>query len=407
MTVQDDAKLQKIIDLDKKYYMNTFGNRTPVCFEKGEGVYLYDTKGKKYCDLLAGIAVNCLGHNHHALVEAIKSQAEKLIHCSSLYYIEKQAELAQKLVSLSCCDKVFFSNSGAEANEGAIKLARLYFQKRGLKEKYEIITLEKSFHGRTLATLAATGQEKYHKSYKPLPEKFVSVPANDIDALKGKINENTCAVMMEPIQGEGGINIVDADYAKKVRLLCDQYDLLLIFDEVQCGIGRTGKMFGYEHFGIEPDIFTLAKALGGGVPIGAFLAKEFVAKAMEPGDHGSTFGGNPLACAAALAVLNTIEKDGLLKNVEAMGAYMTEKLNEIAAKTDLIKEVRGKGLMIGIEFTSDIAAAVKDALLEKGFLVGTVGSRVIRLTPPLIIKKEDTDPFFAEFEQALTGGMKQ
>lgn len=394
-------KLQDIIDLDKNYFMNTFGNRTPVCFEKGEGVYLYDSEGMKYCDLLAGIAVNSLGYNHPALVGAIKSQAEKLIHCSSLYYIENQAKLAQKLVSVSCCDKVFFSNSGAEANEGAIKLARLYFQKKGTPDKYEIITLDKSFHGRTLATLAATGQEKYHKSFNPLPQKFESVPANNIEALKAKITKNTCAIMMEPIQGEGGINAVDANYVKQVRALCDSLDILLIFDEVQCGIGRTGKMFGYEHFGVEPDILTLAKALGGGVPIGAFLAKDHVAKYMEPGDHGSTFGGNPLVCAAALAVLDTIEQDGLLENARIVGEYIMGKLKDIATRCDKIKDVRGKGLMIGIEFATDIAGEIKDALFRKGFLTGTIGKNIIRITPPLIITKKDVDPFLSELEQIL------
>ncbi len=393
--------LQYVKDLDKKYFMNTFGDRTPVCFEKGEGVYLYDTIGRKFCDLLAGIAVNSLGHNHPVLVEAIKKQAEKLIHCSSLYYIEKQAKLAEKLVSVSCCDKVFFSNSGAEANEGAIKLARLYFQKRGMPGKYGILTLEKSFHGRTLATLAATGQDKYHKSFNPLPQKFNSVPANKIDLLKAQINDNTCGIMIEPIQGEGGINPIDMEYMTKVRELCDKYDLLLIFDEVQCGIGRTGKMFGYEHFGVEPDILTLAKALGGGVPIGAFLAKDKVAKYMEPGDHGSTFGGNPLACAAALAVLETIEKDNLLDNAKKIGDIIIGQLKEIAGKNSKIKEVRGKGLMIGIEFNSDIAGDVKDLLFNKGYLVGTVGKNIIRITPPLIITENDVSPFIKDFDIIL------
>jgi len=287
-------RLNEIIEMDKQYYMNTF-NRAPVCFERGEGMYLWDINGKKYTDLLAGIAVSALGHSHPALVQAITEQASKLIHCSNLYYIEYQAKLAKLIVENSCADKVFFANSGAEANEGAIKLARLYFRKKGFPEKFEIITLEKSFHGRTLATLAATGQEKYQKNYCPLTPKFLSVPINDLEALEKAITPCTCAVMLEPIQGEGGVNPTTVEYIRGVRELCDRKGILLIFDEVQCGLGRTGKLFGYQHYGVEPDIFTLAKGLAGGFPIGALCAKDFVASAFEPGDHGSTFGGNPLA----------------------------------------------------------------------------------------------------------------
>lgn len=299
-------KLNDIINLDKKYYMGVFGNRTPASFQYGKGINLWDTEGKKYYDFLGGIAVNALGHSHPALVSAIKEQAEKLIHCSNLYYIENQAILAQKLAECSCADRVFFANSGAEANEGAIKLARKYFKKLEKPEKYEIITLLKSFHGRTLTTATATGQEKYKKPYEPLTPGFKHVPINDFGALEAAIGPNTCAVMLEPIQGESGVNPLDATYMKQVKQLCEDNGLLLIFDEVQTGLGRTGKLFGYQHYNVEPDIFTLAKALGGGVPIGALLAKEYVAAAFEPGDHGSTFGGNPFACAAGIAANSTL-----------------------------------------------------------------------------------------------------
>jgi len=390
--------LKEIIALDKKYYLNTFGDRLPVCFTRGEGMKLWDLDGKVYYDFLAGIAVNALGHSHPALVNAIVEQAQKFIHCSNYYYIEPQAKLAQLIVENSCCDKVFFANSGAEANEGAIKLARLYFRKKGFPEKFEIITLEKSFHGRTLATLAATGQEKYQKNYCPLTPKFLSVPMNDIDALDRAITEYTCAVMLEPIQGESGVNPANVDYIKQVRKLCDEKGILLIFDEVQCGLGRTGKMFAYEHFGVEPDIFTLAKALGGGFPIGALCAKEPVASAFEPGDHGSTFGGNPLACSAGYAALSTIINDRLYENSAIMGDYFISELNSLKEKYGIIKEVRGKGLMIGVELFQPKAVAVKLKCLEAGYLIGSVGDNIIRMLPPLIISKEDIDRFITALD---------
>jgi len=393
--------LQEIIALDKKYFMNTFGDRLPVCFVKGEGIKLWDTEGKMYYDFLAGIAVNALGHSHPAIVRAITEQAQKFIHCSNYYYIESQAKLAQLIVENSCCDKVFFANSGAEANEGAIKLARLYFRKKGFPKKFEIITLEKSFHGRTLATLAATGQEKYQKNYCPLTPKFLSVPMNDIEALEKAITKYTCAVMLEPIQGESGVNPADKDYIRQVRELCDRKDIILIFDEVQCGIGRTGKLFGYEHFGVEPDIFTLAKALGGGFPIGALCAKEPFASAFEPGDHGSTFGGNPLACNTAYAALSTILNENLSENSAVMGEYLIEKLGLLKEKYSFIKEVRGKGLMVACEFSTPIANEVKIKCLENGFLIGSVGNNIIRMLPPLIITKADIDLYISALDNVL------
>ncbi|NLP13288.1 MAG: aspartate aminotransferase family protein [Clostridium sp.] len=384
-------KLNEIIELDKKYFMNTFGNRTPVCFDHGKGINLWDLDGKKYYDFLAGIAVSALGHSHPKLINAIKEQAEKLIHCSNLYYIEPQARLAKILVENSCADKVFFANSGAEANEGAIKLARIYFKKKGMPEKFEIITLEKSFHGRTLATIAATGQDKYQKPFSPLTPSFLKVPINDLEALRNAINDSTCAIMIEPIQGESGVNLTTLEYMQGVRKLCDEKGIFLIFDEVQCGLGRTGKLFAYEHLGIEPDIFTLAKALGGGFPIGALCAKKHVASAFEPGDHGSTFGGNPLACAAGLAVMDTMINNNLVKNSEEMGSYFIDKLSTLANKYDFVKEIRGKGLMIGIQLSIEKAVEIKNKCFDKGYLIGSVGNNIIRLLPPLIVTKEDID----------------
>lgn len=383
--------LQEIIELDKKYYMNTFGDRSPVCFQYGKGINLWDIDGNKYYDFLAGIAVNALGHSHPKVVKAIQEQAEKFIHCSSLYYIEQQAKLAQVLVECSCADKVFFANSGAEANEGAIKLARIYFKKKGFPNKYEIITMEKSFHGRTLATIAATGQDKYQKPFSPLTPSFLKVPFNNLDALKNSVSLDTCAIMIEPIQGESGVNLATLEYLKGVRKLCDEKGILLIFDEVQCGLGRTGKLFGYQHYGIEPDIFTLAKALGGGFPIGALLAKDFVAKAFEPGDHGSTFGGNPLACATGLAVMDVLLNEGIVENSEKMGSYFIDRLKELAEKYNFVKEVRGKGLMIAVELSIDKAIEIKNKCFENRYLIGSVGTNILRILPPLIITKQDID----------------
>ncbi len=394
--------LDTLIDMDKKYYMQTFGNRTPVCFVKGEGIHLWDTRGEKYEDFLAGIAVSALGHSHPALVQAITDQAKKLIHCSNYYYIESQARLAKLLAENSCCDRVFFCNSGAEANEGAIKLARIFYKKKGIENKYEIISLHKSFHGRTLATLAATGQEKYKAPYAPLTPTFINVPINDYDALFTAVGDKTCAILLEPIQGEGGVNLISSEYAQRVRKLCDEKDILLIFDEVQTGLGRTGKLFGYEHLGIEPDIFTLAKALGGGVPIGALCAKDFVASAFEPGDHGSTFGGNPLATSAGYAVLSTILNDKLPSRAATVGKYFMEGIKSLKDKHPLIGEVRGKGLMIGLELTEPLAKKLHQKLLDKHYLTGAVSDRVLRMLPPLIVTEEEIDGFIKALDTSLS-----
>lgn len=393
--------INTIKEYDSKYYMNTFGMRTPVCFTHGKGIELWDTEGKKYYDFLGGIAVNILGHCHEKLVNSICSQAKKLIHCSNLYYIENQALLAKNIVENSCADKVFFANSGAEANEGAMKLARMYFYKKNQEHKNEIICLKKSFHGRTLATLAATGQEKYHKPFKSLIKGVKHVETNDISDLENAITENTCAIMLEPIQGESGVNPINKEYMQEVFKLCKLNNCLVIFDEIQCGLGRTGKLFAYEHFGVEPDIFTLAKGLGGGVPLAAICAKAEIADSFEPGDHGTTFGGNPLACAAGLAVFDSLLNDSLVENAAKIGDYFFERLHSLSKNNYLITEIRGKGLMIGIQFKNDIAVDVKNMLFNKGYLVGSVGTNILRLLPPLIITKKDVDYFMETFANVL------
>ncbi|MBQ7876530.1 MAG: aspartate aminotransferase family protein [Clostridia bacterium] len=389
-------KLEEIKALDIASFMNTFGERTPVAFEKGEGMYLYTENGEKYLDMFAGIAVNVLGYNHKEFTKGLSEQVGKLLHTSSLYYIESQALLAKKITDISCAEKVYFANSGAEANEAAIKLAKIYFYKKGV-EKYEVISLKSSFHGRTLATVAATGQEKYQKPYYPLIPGFKQVEINDIDALKEAITDKTCAILLEPVQGESGVHPVDDAYIKEVRRICDEKEIILIFDEIQTGIGRCGKMFCYETLGVEPDVFTLAKALGNGVPIGAVCAKDFVAKGFEPGDHGGTFGGNPLATKAGLLVLSAMEKENLCENSEKMGNYIVEQIK--LALGDKIKEIRYKGLMIGIELFTP-ASEVRKKLFEKKVLVGAVGN-TLRVLPPLIIGKTEADEFIKALKEIL------
>lgn len=390
---------QSIVELGQKYVMNTYG-RLPMALVKGEGARVWDADGKEYLDFVGGLAVNSLGHCHPKVTAAIREQAGKLVHCSNLYWIEPQVKLAQLLVEHSCMDKVFFANSGAEANEGAIKLARKYAKLHYGEKKYEIITMHQSFHGRTLATLTATAQEKFHKGYAPLPEGFKYVPFNDFKALAEAVSDKTCAIMLEPIQGEGGVNEADPGYLDNVKELCQEKGLLLIFDEVQCGIGRTGKLFAYEHFGVEPDIMTLAKALGGGVAIGALLAKEEVAGAFQPGDHASTFGGNPLATTAGVAALDTILKDGVLAKAEEAGAYLKEKLLALKEQYGFIKEVRGKGLILGMELTIP-GAGIVSKCLEAGLLINCTNNTVLRFLPPLIITKAEIDEAVGILTQAL------
>ncbi len=392
--------LEGIKQLDKKYYMNTFGDRLPVCFEKGEGLKLFDDKGKTYYDFLGGIAVNALGHNHEGFVSALKNQIDKLIHTSSLYYIENQAKLAEKIVENTCAKRVFFANSGAEANEGALKLAKIYYYKKGM-DKSEVISLDKSFHGRTLATVAATGQEKYQKPYRPIVTGFKQVKPNDFAAVEEAVTDKTAAIMIELIQGESGVHPMDKEYVQKLRKLCDEKDIVLIFDEVQTGMGRTGKLFAYQQYGVEPDIFTSAKALGNGVPIGAVCACEKVENAFEPGDHGTTYGGNPLATAAGLAVFDAFEKENLVENADKIGKYFADKLNELKAKHSEIVEVRNAGLLIGIQINDDIAKAVFTKLFEKGILTSLCGGNTIRIAPPLIINEGDVDLFIENLDKVL------
>ncbi|MBM7558000.1 aspartate aminotransferase family protein [Halanaerobacter jeridensis] len=389
---------EEIVAADKEYFMNVFGERTMVA-EKGEGVYLYDNEGNKYLDFSAGIAVNALGHNHPRVTEAIQDQAENLLHASNIYYFEIQAKLSQLLVENTCADKVFYANSGAEANEGALKLARKYFKKQE-EDKYEIIATSESFHGRTLATLAATGQEKYQKPFTPLPQGFSFVPYNDLEAVKAEITEQTAAIMVEPIQGEGGVNPASQEYLQGLRDLCDEHNILLILDEVQTGIGRTGTLFAYQQYNIEPDIFTSAKALGNGVPVSALLARGDVAEAFEPGDHASTFGGNPLACRAAYATLSTILDEDIIPHAQNVGSYFKDELNKLEEKYDVIIDVKGQGLMLGVEVDTD-PQMIRDKMLEKGVLILKAGKNVLRFVPPLIIKNEHVDEVIKKLDQVF------
>lgn len=390
---------EEIFAKDKSDYLPVFA-RYNIVLDHGDGPYVYDTKGKKYIDFLAGIAVNVVGHNYKPLVDAVSKQAGKMIHCSNLYYTEVQVEAAEKLKKLSGMDKVFFGNSGAEANEGAIKLARKYATNID-PEKIQIISALHSFHGRTLATLTATGQDHYHHGFGPLPAGFDYVPYNDIQALEAKMSDKTCAVMLEAIQGEGGVHVPDPDYLPKVRALCDKYNAVLIFDEVQCGMGRTGTFFGCQQFDVKPDIVTLAKGLAGGVPIGAFMATDKVANAFHAGDHGSTFGGNPLACAAACVVLDALIDGNLMENAKEIGAYLQSKFEEYKAKyPNLIKEVRGRGLILGMELTRP-GREIANECLDYGAIINCTAGNVLRFVPPLNITKAHVDELISVLDKVL------
>ena len=348
---------KNIIELSNQYIANTY-SRFPVVIVKGSGCKVWDIDGREYLDFVAGLAVCNLGHCHPKVVKAIQEQAAKLIHISNLYYIEPQAALAEILCTRSFAEKVFFCNSGAEANEAAIKLARKYFKDKG-ENRFQIITMEKSFHGRTMATLAATGQKKIQQGFEPLLEKFIYVPFNDVDAVRHAITPETCAVMIEPIQGEGGVNIPSDNYLKGLKALCKEKELLLIFDEVQVGMGRTGRLFAYENYGVTPDIMTLAKGLAGGVAMGAMLATDEIVKSFTPGTHASTFGGNPLASAAGIAAIKAINEENVLENCRNIGSYMLTELSKVKDGFPFIKEVRGKGLMIGMELNISGMGIVK------------------------------------------------
>ncbi|MEG6616942.1 acetylornithine transaminase [Peptococcaceae bacterium 1198_IL3148] len=394
-------KTKEIMAMGSQYVMNTYG-RLPMALVKGKGVKVWDADGKEYLDFLAGLAVNSLGHCHPRVVKAIWRQANTLMHVSNIYYIEPQVQLAKLLVENSCADKAFFCNSGAEANEGAIKLARKYAKLNYGPDKYEIITAIQSFHGRTLATITATGQPKYQKDLEPLPAGFKYVPFNDLEALKQAIGPHTCAIMLEPIQGEGGVHPAGKEYLQGVAELCKQNNLLLLFDEVQCGLGRTGKFLAHQLYGVEPDIFTLAKALGNGFPVGAMLAKEQVAAAFKPGDHASTFGGNPLAATAALATVQVLLDEGVMENAQQMGQYFKDKLKFLAGKYQQIKEIRGAGLMIGVELTVE-GKEIVNRCRQQGLLINCANNNVLRFLPPLIIKQADIDQAIEILDQALGG----
>ena len=364
--------------------------RFPVTFEKGRGCTLWDTEGRSYTDFVAGIAVCNLGHAHPRIGEVVCRQAQTLLHVSNLYYTLPQTELAAWLVEHSFADRVFFGNSGAEANEAAIKLARRYFKERGEKNRFRIVSMERSFHGRTLATLSATGQEKVRKGYDPVLDGFDFVPFNDEKALKAQIGPDTCAVMLEPVQGEGGVCCPDEKYLQTVRKICDETGTLLIFDEIQTGMGRTGELIAYKHFGIEPDIMTLAKALANGLPIGAMLARETIAAAFGPGSHASTFGGTPIVTAAALEVCKILLDEKVIENGKATGMYFKEKLLELKSRHAIIEDVRGMGLLLGMKLKIDGAPIVRQCM-QDGFLINCIQERILRFIPPLTISREEID----------------
>jgi predicted acetylornithine/succinylornithine family transaminase len=392
-------KNRDVAKLTDKYVAQTYA-RYPIALVRGKGARVWDADGKEYLDFLAGIAVNSLGHCHPAVVRAIQQQSRKLLHVSNLYHILPQAELARELCRHSFADRVFFCNSGAEANEAAIKLARRYGAAH-LSGKYEILSAHNSFHGRTLATLTATGQEKVRAGYDPLPPGFRQIPFNDLRAAEEAIDtEKTVGILVEPIQGEGGINVPDEDYLRGLRELCDRRGLLLIFDEVQTGMGRTGKLFGYEHFGVTPDIMTLAKALGGGLPLGAMLAREEVAQSFVPGSHASTFGGNPLACSVGLAVMKTLLQGGVLKNCAKMEKFLVRGLGKLKDRFTFVKDIRGKGLILGLELEIE-GTKIVDACLQEGLLINCTAYKVLRFVPPLTITQKEVEHGLAILDKVL------
>jgi len=380
---------QSWIDRGLTHVAATYG-RYPLVAASGKGCWLTDIDGKKYLDFLAGVAVNNLGHCHPDIVTALQKQAETLLHCSNFYHIPQQIELAELLCEHSFGDRVFFCNSGAEANEAALKLVRKYSRDNFGADRSEIITAENSFHGRTLATISATNQEKIRHGFAPLLPGFKFVPFGDIEAIKAAITPQTCAIMLEPIQGEGGINIPPAGYLQAVRELCDQNDLLLVFDEVQVGLGRTGKLFAYQHDNVEPDVMTLAKALAAGPPIGTMVVREKYAAALGPGTHGSTFGGNPLLAAAGVAAMKVYLNSDVLKNSVTMGDYLRGKLEQLQQKYSFITQIRGRGLMIGVELSIEGGEIVKTAL-EQGLLINCTAGKVLRFVPPLIVTQTEID----------------
>lgn len=388
-----------IIEETEKYYLPVFG-RYPMVMELGQGCRVWDNEGNEYVDAFAGIAVNSLGYNHPVLVKAISEQASKLMHCSNLYYTEIQAKALRVVAEATGMDRIFFANCGAEGNEGVMKLARKYGVSKA-PTKYKIISADESFHGRTFDTLAATGHDYYHVGYGPLSPGHVLVPYGDIKALEAQMDDDVCAVLLEPIQGEGGVHVPPAEYLQQVRALCDKHDALLIFDEVQTGVARTGKWFAYMHSGVKPDVLTFAKGIGGGFPVAGFAVPERLAHVFKPGDHGGTFGGNPLACAAVYATLTTIKSEGLVDKVAEKGEYFKNELRKLQEKyPDKVTDVRGCGLMLGMEVAGE-GKPIVESCLANNVIVNCTAGNVIRIVPPLIISKEEIDIVVAALDKAL------
>lgn len=388
-----------IIEETEKYYLPVFG-RYPMVMELGQGCRVWDNEGNEYVDAFAGIAVNSLGYNHPVLVKAISEQAAKLMHCSNLYYTEIQAKALRMVAEATGMDRIFFANCGAEGNEGAMKLARKYGVSKA-PTKYKIISADESFHGRTFDTLAATGHDYYHVGYGPLSPGHVLVPYGDIKALEAQMDDDVCAVLLEPIQGEGGVHVPPDEYLQQVRALCDKHDALLIFDEVQTGVARTGKWFAYMHSGVKPDILTFAKGIGGGFPVAGFAVPERLAHVFKPGDHGGTFGGNPLACAAVYATLTTIKSEGLVDKVAEKGEYFKNELRKLQEKyPDKVTDVRGCGLMLGMEVAGE-GKPIVESCLANNVIVNCTAGNVIRIVPPLIISREEIDIVVAALDKAL------
>jgi len=387
---------KELHNIDKQYYLPTF-NRMPLAFERGEGCRIWDVEGKEYIDALAGIAVNNLGHCHPRIVQAVQEQAAKLMHISNFFVSEPQVALSKKLVERSGLERVFFSNSGAESVEGAIKIARKYAHSKG--RGGDIISMTNSFHGRTLATIA-TGKPKMQKGFGPMPSGFHRIPFNDIEAVRQAITKDTAAIILEPVQGEGGINVAKPCYLRALRELCDHEDIVLIFDEIQCGIGRTGELFAKDHYEVQPDIMTLAKGLGSGLPVGAILSNEKVSNAIDFGDHGTTFGGNPMACAAGLATINTMDEEDIYRQATRKGFWLKNMLHDAFSGHPALKEIRGLGLMIGVEFDFETKPLVME-MLKRGVLANATAGNVLRLVPPLVISYEEMEQVVAVIKASI------
>lgn len=398
--MEEQKETKQYIERAERAFYKTY-NRFPVVFDRGEGVRLYDTDGNEYLDFGAGIAVMGLGYGCKALNDAVKAQVDKLYHISNLFYNEPAVEAGEKLLKASGMEKVFFTNSGTEAIEGALKIAKRYAYNKGMAPDYEIIAMKHSFHGRSLGALSVTGNDHYQEPFAPLIPGIRFAEFNNLDSVKALFSEKTCAVLMETIQGEGGIYPATDEFIQGVRALCDQHDALLMLDEIQCGMGRTGEMFAWQSYGVKPDVMTVAKALGNGVPVGAFLASGKAAVSMVPGDHGTTYGGNPLVCAAAAKVLELFEEKHITDHVKAVGAYLWEKLDEMVDKYECISAHRGKGLIQGLEFDMPVAPVVTNALLEQKLVLISAGSNIIRFVPPLVIDRADVDEMVSRLAAAI------